>query len=173
MWWKWLLGVAALPAGAAAIVYAVGAMLPRAHVARAEALIPAPPERVAALVRDVGAQPRWRSGVTAIEAVERRADGVRYVERQGSDAIAFELVEETPGARFRSTIADPDLPFGGHWTIVLAPEAAGTRVRIEENGEVRDPAYRFFAALVFGHEGTMKAYLADMARAFGASAAPS
>lgn len=168
MWWKWLLGLAALPVGAAAIVYAVGAMLPRAHVARAEALMPAPPGRVAAMVRDVADQPRWRKGVTAIEIVERREGGLRYVERQGSDAILFDLVEEAPGARFRSTIADPALPFGGHWTIALSPEGAGTRVRIEENGEVRDPLYRFFSAFVFGHEGTMKAYLADMERALRA-----
>ena len=104
--------------------------------------------------------------MTAIEIVGRSERALRYVERQGGDSILFELVEEAPGARFRSTIADPDLPFGGAWTIALAPEGAGTRVRIEENGEVRDPAYRFFSALVFGHDGTMKAYLADMARSF-------
>ncbi len=166
MWWKWAIGIAALPLGSAAIVYGVGAMLPRAHVARAEAVMPAPPEAVAALVRDVEAQPRWRPAVTAIEIVERRPERLRYIERQGTDAILFDLVEEAPGARFRSTIADPQLPFGGAWTIALAPEGAGTRVRIEENGEVRDPAYRFFSALLFGHEGTMEAYLADMERAF-------
>jgi len=165
MWWKWALGIAALPLAAAAIVYGVGAMLPRAHVARAEAVMPAPPEAVAALVRDVAAQPRWRPAVTAIELVERRGGALRYVERQSGDSILFDLVEEAPGTRFRSTIADPDLPFGGAWTIALSPEGAGTRVRIEENGEVRDPLYRFFSTLVFGHDGTMKAYLADMARA--------
>jgi hypothetical protein len=30
---------------------------------------------------------------------------------------------------------------------------------------VTNPVYRFFAALVFGHERTMKAYLADLQRA--------
>ncbi len=127
--------------------------------------MPAPPAAVAALVRDVAAQPRWRGGVTAIEVIERHEGGLRYIERQSGEAILFDFVEEAPGTRFRSTIADPDLPFGGAWTIALAPEGAGTRVRIEERGEVSDPLYRFFAALVFGHDGTMKAYLADMARA--------
>ena len=163
--WKWAAGIAALPLAAAAIVYGVGALLPRSHVARAEAVMPAPPAAVAALVRDVAGQPRWRSGVTAIELVERRGEALRYIERQSGDSILFDLVEEAPDARFRSTIADPDLPFGGAWTIALAPEGAGTRVRIEEHGEVRDPLYRFFSALVFGHDGTMKAYLADMALA--------
>ena len=138
--WKWLAGIAALPLAAAALVYGIGALLPRAHVARAEAVMPAPPAAVAALVRDVAAQPRWRTGVTAIEPVGRRGGTLRYIERQGGNSILFDFVEEAPGTRFRSIIADPDLPFGGAWTIALAPEGAGTRVRIEERGEVRDPA---------------------------------
>ena len=165
MWWKWLIGIAAVPLAAAAIAYGIGALLPRAHVARAETLLRAPPARVAAMVREVEAQPRWRSGVTAIEIVGRSGGRLRYIERQGGDSILFDFVEEVPGARFRSTIADPSLPFGGSWTIALAPEAGGTRIRIEERGEVRDPLFRFFSALIFGHEGSMRTYLADLERA--------
>ncbi|HWT12443.1 MAG TPA: SRPBCC family protein [Allosphingosinicella sp.] len=163
--WKWVIAVASLPLGAGALVYGIGAMLPRTHVARAEALLPAPAAQVAAMVREVEAQPQWRGAVTAVEIVERRERGLRYIEHSGGDAIAFDFVEEVPGARFRSTIADPQLPFGGFWTIALASEGEGTRVAIEEHGEVRSPVYRFFAALVFGHEATMKAYLADLERA--------
>jgi len=57
------------------------------------------------------------------------------------------------------------LPFGGSWTIALAPEGEGTRVSIEERGEVRDPLYRFFSHFIVGHEGTMRTYLADLERA--------
>ena len=166
---KWIAIVAAVPIGLGLIVYGIGALLPRGHVARAEALIAAPPERVAAMVRAVEAQPRWRTGVTAIEVVERRQDGLRYVERQGRDAILFDFAEEAPDTRFTSRIADPDLPFGGTWTIALVPEGTGTRVRIEENGEVRSPVFRFFSTLVFGHEGTMRAYLADLERTLAAA----
>jgi len=164
--WKWILGLAAVPAGLAAVVYGVGAMLPRDHVARAEALMAAPPAAVAALVRNVEAQPRWRSAVQAIEVLERRPDGrLRYVERSRGDSITFDFAEEAQDARFRSVIADPSLPFGGAWTIALARANGGTRVSIEERGEVRDPLYRFFSRFVFGHESTMRAYLADLKRA--------
>ena len=167
MMWKWVAIAAAVPAGAAALVCGIGALLPRDHVAAAEALLPAPVERVAAMVRDVEAYPRWRGGVTRIDGVERRGPGLRFVEHQGSDEIAFLLTEEAPGTRFRSRIDDPDLPFGGDWTIALAAEGAGTRIRIEEHGFVRNVVFRFVSALVLGHERTMKAYLADMARALG------
>jgi hypothetical protein len=163
--WKYALWAAAVPVAAAILVLAVGSLLPRDHVASAEAVVPAAPGQVAALVRDVEAQPRWRGAVTAIEVRERRPAGLRYVEHSGKDAIAFDFAEESPGRRFRSTIVDPSLPFGGSWTIALSPEAAGTRVRIEERGFVTHPVYRFFAALVFGHERTMKTYLADLQRA--------
>ena len=151
--------------GLGLIIYAIGALLPRAHVARAEALIAALPARVAALVRGVEAQPHWRKGVTAIEVVERRADGLRYIERQGRDAILFDFAETVPDARFTGTIADPKLPFGGSWTWDIVPEGEGTRVRIEEDGEVKSPVFRFFAKFVFGHEATMRKYLADLERA--------
>lgn len=164
--WKWIAGIAAVPVGLAALVYGVGAMLPQSHVARAEALVPAPPAEVAAMVRDIEAQPRWRSAVEHIDLLERRRDGsLLYVERSGRDTIRFDFAEVEPSARFRSVIADPALPFGGAWTIALAPEGNGTRVTIEERGEVRDPLYRFFSRFVFGHEGTMRTYLADLERA--------
>jgi ribosome-associated toxin RatA of RatAB toxin-antitoxin module len=166
MIWKWIAWIVAIPVGLAAIVYGVGALLPRGHAAAAQALIPAAPAEVAALVRDVEAQPRWRSAVDAIEVLERRPrGGLLYVERSGSDAIRFDFAEEVRDTRFRSVVADPALPFGGAWTIALAPHGAGTRVSIEERGEVRDPLYRFFSRFVFGHEATMRTYLADLEQA--------
>jgi hypothetical protein len=161
---KWVLIAITVPVLLGALVYGVGFALPKDHVARADLLVPAPPAEVAALVRDVEAQPRWRSGVTRVEILERRAGSLRYVEH-GDEAIAFDFGEEAPGTRFRSVIADPSLPFGGAWTIALAAEGGGTRVRIEERGEVRDPLFRFFSRFVFGHEGTMRTYLADLDRA--------
>jgi hypothetical protein len=163
--WKFVLWAAAVPVTAAMLVTGTGWLLPRDHVAAVEAVLAATPGEVAALVRDVEAQPRWRSGVTSVEVGERRPAGLHYVERSGGDAIAFDFTEEVPDRRFRSTIADPELPFGGAWTIDLAPQGGGTRIRIEEKGFVTHPVYRFFAALVFGHERTMRSYLADLQRA--------
>ncbi len=165
----WLGIIVGTLVGLILLISAAGAMLPRAHVARVEALLSAPPARVAAMVRDVEAQPRWRRGVTAIEVVERRADGLLYIERQGRQPILFDFAETVPDTRFVGTIADPKLPFGGTWTFALTPEGAGTRLGIEEDGEVRNPAFRFLAKFVFGHEATMRRYLADLERALAAT----
>lgn len=165
--WKWIFGIAAVPVGLLAVSAGIGVILPREHVAEAEIQLPAPPARVAAMIRDVEGQPRWRSGVTAVDVLERRPDGVRYVEHSGGEAITFDFVEERNGERFRSTIADHDLPFGGFWTISLLPEGGGTRVRIREEGHVGNPIFRFISTLFLGHEKTMRTYLADLERAVG------
>lgn len=165
MMWKWVLGIAAVPVGAALIVTAVGAALPRDHVAMVETVLAAPPTAVAALIRDVEAQPRWRPGLKKLEILERGEAGLLYVETSGDGPIRLRLVEEAPQARFRSTIADPNLPFSGYWLFLLAPEGSGTRVRIEEHGSVGHPIFRFFSKFVFGHDRNIKAYLADLGRA--------
>lgn len=162
---KWILIVAAIPLGALALVAAIGALLPRDHVARGDRLVGAPPERVAAMIRDVETYPRWRRGLDRVEGVSRENGEVRFVEHSGSDAIAFRLVEEAPGRRFRSTIDDSGLPFGGAWTIALEPAGAGTRVAIEERGHVGNPIFRFVSTLIIGHRRTLENYLEDLARA--------
>jgi hypothetical protein len=166
MIWKWLIGIAAVLVAAVALLVGIGLMLPRDHVARATRTFAAPPERVAGMVREVEAQPRWRKDVRAIDVQEHGPDFIRYIERSGNGAIAYELREETPGRRFRGTIADPSLPFGGTWIIEVAPDGAGTRVDIAEHGFVKNPLFRVFS-LLFGQDATAKAYLGDLGRALG------
>jgi hypothetical protein len=162
---KWLIIAVALVLAACALVLAIGLLLPKDHVARAEALVAGPPERVAALIRDVEAQPRWRTGVDRIEMLERRPNRLLYVEHSDQGAIRFDFSEEERNRRFRSVITDPDLPFGGSWSIALAPRGSGTLVSIEERGSVANPLFRFVSTLIFGHDATMKAWLADLERA--------
>jgi hypothetical protein len=161
---KWILRISGAVAGVVGVIYLVGWMLPREHVASAEAAVMAPPDRVAALVRDVEGQPRWRSAVKRVEVLERGPAGLRYREHGGDDVITFLFREEAAG-RFRSTIVDDRLPFGGAWTIEVRPAPGGSLVRVREDGVVKDPLYRFFSRFVFGHTATMRAYLADLERA--------
>jgi hypothetical protein len=150
-----------------ALVTAVGMALPADHVAAGEILVPAPVSQVAALVRDVEQQPRWRRGVTAIADVARAGTAIRYVEVAGSQRTAFRMTEDAPDRLFTTAIADPDLPYSGSWTIALAPEGGATRVRIEERGTVRNPLFRFVSTLLIGHERTLRAYLDDLVAAAG------
>jgi hypothetical protein len=145
-------------------VYALGAATPASHSAEATREIAAPPERIAARIRAVEAYPTWRDGV-AVENVTVSADATTYVEIAEGDRIAYRLTEPETGARFIATITDETLPFGGAWTIDIAPTANGSRVSIREDGVVRDLLYRFFARYVFGYTSTMETYLDNLAAA--------
>jgi hypothetical protein len=113
----------------------------------------------------------WRSGVV-VEDIARSEGATTYVEIADGDRIAYRLTEPERDTRFVATIIDDTLPFGGAWTITLAPEGAATRVRIREDGDVRDPLYRFFARYVFGHTSSMEAYLDSLAATSGKVAPP-
>ena len=70
-------------------------------------------------------------------------------------------------------IADKKLPFGGTWTYEVSPEAGGARLRITEDGEIRNALFRFLSRFVFGYNATMDTYLRDLGRKFGETTAVS
>ncbi len=160
--WKWIALLAAVPLGAAATAAGIGAMLPRDHMAAVEELIAADPGWTARMIREVERHPEWRSGVRSIRMIDTAGAAQHYVEHSGDGEIRFRLVEERPERLFRSTIADPNLPFGGSWLFSLEPEAGGTRVRIEEHGFVGNVIFRFVARFIFGHERNLRRYMADL-----------
>ncbi len=147
------------------LAWLAGSALPAEHVSEAKRLLPAPAERVAHLIRDVEAQPRWRTGVTGIEVLQRGEGSWRYRESGKNGVITFAVSELDPGKRFESRIDDETLPFGGRWIITLHPEGGATRLRIREEGIVRPPLFRFLSRFVFGHGTTIRSYLDDAARA--------
>lgn len=161
---KWLLGIVGVLVAVVALIYVIGFSLPREHVAHAERVIPQSIEDIAARIRDVRAYPGWRD--VAVENLRADRDAIAYVEIADGDRIAYRRTEPEADRLFVSEIADETLPFGGQWSITLTPDGAGTRVSIEENGHVRDPLYRFFSALVFGHTSSMELYLDKLAASF-------
>lgn len=125
----------AVLAGLIVLMVVIGALLPKAHIASRSAVIAKAPVDVFALVRERAAREK-----------------------------EFKVVEETPPRRMVTKVIE-GLPYGGTWTIDLAPEGAATRVTITENGEVYNPLFRFLSRFVFGHTATMDAYLKDLAAA--------
>ena len=159
-------GYAAAALGAIGVaVLGIGAMLPQNHVATGSAMVAAPADKVAVLVREVGRYPEWRSRVSAIEVRQRGIDDVEYDEVSGGDRIRFRLTEPEHARRFESAILDKTLPFGGRWTILLEPEGVTTRLTITEHGIVRNPLFRFVSKLLIGHDSTIRTYLADLRKA--------
>src|SRR5689334_8602834 len=129
-----------------AIVAAIGARLPRDHVASRSATFRARPETVFPLI-------------ASLEIGKR-------------DDVPIAIVEARPPERLVTRIADPNLPFGGTWTFVLAPVDGGTRLTITERGYVTNPIFRFVSRVVLGHDATMAAYLRELAARLGEAPPP-
>ena len=160
-----MLRIAILVAGALGAlllaVVAFGYALPVTHVAARDAVLPAPPERIFAVLTDVETFPKWRSDVQAVEVIAR-TPRLQWRERGSGGTIAFEVQETDPPRRLVTRIADRTLPFGGAWTFTLQPVDGGTKLTITENGEVYNPLFRVMSRFVFGHTATIDRYLGDL-----------
>ncbi|HKO59073.1 MAG TPA: SRPBCC family protein [Thermoanaerobaculia bacterium] len=145
---------------AVSIVVLIGARLPRNHVAARERRFDSPPAAVYAAIRDVASYATWRGDVQRVELLS----ATRFREHGKNGAVTYDVVEDVPGRKLVTRIADLDLGYSGSWTYELAPEGTGTLLRITENGEVSNPLFRFMSRYVFGQTATMDAYLAALGK---------
>jgi hypothetical protein len=145
----------------------VGWMLPVAHRASREAVYRAAPGALFAAVSNVSEYPKWRPSVKEVEVLPAEGGEQRFREIGGNGRILFAIESVEPNTRMTTRIADPSLPFGGRWTYELSPVGDGTRLRITEDGEVRNPIFRFVSRFVLGHHATIDQYLSDLGRKLG------
>ena len=64
-------------------------------------------------------------------------------------------------------IADPTLPYGGTWTFEVIQDGRSSVVRITENGEVRNPIFRFLSRFAFSKTASIEAYLRALGSRMG------
>jgi polyketide cyclase/dehydrase/lipid transport protein len=153
------------------VVIGIGYALPTKHHASRAAHYPVSPAALFATITDVERYPTWRSDVTQVEVVSRDTAATSFRELGRNGAILYEIKRREPGRLFVTRIADPNLPFGGTWTYELSPAPEGTSLRITEDGEVRNPVFRFVSRFVLGQTATIDRYLTDLGRHVGATPA--
>lgn len=148
---KWLLISAPILVGllaALGTIVAAGALLPRGHSASRSAKYPVPPERLWAVISNFKDRASWAPGVKGVERLaDRNGHAVWKDIRADGWGMPLEVEAAEPPRRLVTRIADESLPFGGTWTWEIVPEGEGCRLRITENGEVKSPVFRYFAAL--------------------------
>ena len=162
---KWVILIVGLIALAAALMSALGAMLPVKHRASRKARFRQPPQTIYAVV--AGA-PDWRPDVKASGPLPDANGRKRWWEQDAhGKKIAYELIEDAPSRRV-TRIAGDNLPFGGTWTIEIAPASpTDSEVRVTEDGEIYNVIFRFLSRFVFGYAGSIEAYLRNLGAKFG------
>jgi uncharacterized protein YndB with AHSA1/START domain len=169
---RWVLGTVGVLVLLILIVCAIGYMLPKSHVASVTAHFAAPPDSIWTSLTDVPAFPTWRPGLSRVELLpdENGQRGWREVGK--NDVVSYRVVESVAPRRLVTRIADQNLPYGGSWTYELAPDGAGTRLTITENGEVYNPVFRFVSRFVLGYTSTMESVLRALGTKLGETVSP-
>jgi uncharacterized membrane protein len=155
-----------------AVVLGIGAVLPRNHVVSRQIVLHRSPDEIYESLRDFNTAPSWRSDLERVEMIATADNHVRFREHAKHGAVTYDLVEDQPGKRVVTRIADPDLGYSGSWTYTFTKEVAGTRVQITEAGEVSNILFRFMSRFVFGQSGTIEKYLIALGKKFGEDVSP-
>ena len=93
---KWLPIAAGIVLLLVLVVVAIGAALPRDHVATGQVRVNAPRAAVWAIVTDIDAFPQWRPGVTRVERLPDHEGRPVWVEHSSSDRITFAVDASRP-----------------------------------------------------------------------------
>lgn len=169
---KLVIGLLAAPLVLALLVVAAGVFLPRDHRVTRVLHLKAAPGEVWALVSDHAQDPRWRKEVAEVVRLTDREGQPVWEDRfRNGQRIAYRTLANEPPRKLVRRIVDQER-FGGTWTYELAPEGAGTRLAITEEGWVGVP-FRVLAKAVIGHATTLEAYQKALAAHLGEAAQPS
>lgn len=165
--WVWVGVIAAAVGLTVALAAVVGTTLPVGHEVTRSERVPATQAAIWDRITQPAGYPSWRSDISSVEVLPPDAGRLRWRERSGSGTMTYIVESAALPVELVARIAELDAPFGGTWTIRLAPDGAGTRVTVTERGEVYNPILRFAARYVVGHTATIDRWLADLSRSFG------
>jgi uncharacterized protein YndB with AHSA1/START domain len=163
---KWALIAVGIVVLVLVAVTAIGALLPRDHVAATSAVIAASPDDIWKALIDVDQFPRWRA-VSEVQRLDSNGGPRRWREVSRFGALSFEEVQAISPRLLTSRITDTDQGFGGTWTWEITPVPGGSHVTVTERGFVTNPMFRFLSRFVFGHYATQEEYLRALGRKFG------
>lgn len=164
---KWILRVVFALIGLVAVVWVLGSLLPRDHVASRTGTYQVPPEKVWMAITDVDAMPSWRPGLKSVARLPDREGLPSHIEDTAAGKLMIQTQSMEPPRKLVNRIGGDNLPFGGTWTFAVTPTADGSTLRITENGYVTNPMFRFVARFVMGYTSEMDKYLTGLAQHFG------
>jgi hypothetical protein len=163
---KWIVIVILVLTSLGIIVSAIGALLPRDHIAARTLVVHQPPDMVWSVISDFPAAPSWRKDVMRVERGPDQHGHPVWIEHRSNGILPMEVVEADVPSKLVTRIADPHMPFGGTWTYRLTSDSGGTKLTIIEEGWVSNPIFRFVSRFVMGHHATIDTYLRSIAAKF-------
>ncbi len=133
---KWVVVTGVVIVVLVAAITAIGATLPREHVASRSMAVHRPPQDVWPVL----------TGVTA------------------QSSVPVDVIERDPPRRLVTRVKPSEKMFGGTWTCVITPTPGGSVVTVTEAGWVPNPFVRFISKFLIGHHATIDATLKETAK---------
>ena len=164
---KWLLRAVFAIVAIVAIIWVIGMMLPRDHMASRMAHYQVPPEKVWEALTDIDAMPSWRIGLKSVTRLPDRNGLPAHIEDTAAGKLKIETQSMEAPRKLVNRIGGENLPFGGTWTFDVTPAADGSTLRITENGYVTNPIFRFVGRFFIGYTSEMEKFLTGLAQHFG------
>jgi hypothetical protein len=151
-------------------VYVDGARLPYNHIASVDGVVAAPPDKVFAIITNVGKGAEWRPAVKYVITLKPDNGRDHWVEHYAHGQYMTFLATSTLAPLRRDVkLDDPRASYGGTWTYELSPGTSPntTDLRITETGYIKPPIYRFVMAHVMGPTHNLDQYMTDIKAAAG------
>ena len=157
--------------------YIDGTRLPADHSVNVTAVVPAPPDKVFALITNVAKGAEWRPEVKSVTVLHDQkndhwVEHLKYGQFMTFLAVRTDPVDsalpaagpDTVIARRDVQLDDPKAAYGGTWTYRLSPgpTPGATTLSITETGYIKPPIYRFVMAHVVGPTHNLDQYMKDM-----------
>lgn len=155
---------------AVAGVYVDGARLPYNHAVTVTGIVPAPQDRVFAIITSVTKGSDWRPAVKSVTLLEPDQGRDHWVEHLDYGQYMTFLATRTEAPMRRDVLLDePRASYGGTWTYELSPgpTPSTTTLRITETGFIKPPLYRFMMAHILGPTSNLDQYMKDIKAAAG------
>ncbi len=156
---KWVLRVAGLLLFVFTLVFSVGVLVPKEHVASVRAVYAAERDAVWDKVANMESWPEWHAEIDGMQRQPDR-DGKPYWLMQSSWGDMPQIVDEVaPAARMVTIIPeDADIGYSGSWTWEVEEGEEGTVVTITERGRVTNPLMRFVSRYVMGYHSSLRTF---------------
>lgn len=163
---KWVLIVLGVVVGLAILLFVVGSLRPKDHVASITVRIAAPDSAVWATIAAVEKVPEWFGEVKSVERIADIDGKPAYHERYGGGWMVTTVIRERVENRRLVREILPSGAFSGSWTFELVPDGAATRLAMTERGHLENPLFR--AMMMFSdNRKTMRSYVTALGRKLG------
>ena len=137
----------------------LAALLPRERSAELTREFPVPPADLYRVVRDVAAQPSWRTGVRVTDV---SSDGTEWSEESDEVRYHFRIVRAVEGQALEVAFDSP-AGVAGAWAGRFEPTPSGTRLVMTETIRLGGPVSRAYAAFHDLPRALLERYAAELA----------